>query len=72
MEDILGIGQLKSGKFRRVITKFNVKKAVEEIMQIQQYSADLRDVKMEVEFIGFSTGLSMQNYQIKSDKKRIQ
>jgi signal transduction histidine kinase len=71
VEDILDIGQLKSGKFRKVISKFNVKKAVEEIMQIQQYSADLRNVKMAVEYINFSVG-DQQNYLIKTDKKRLQ
>lgn len=66
VEDILGIGQLKSGKFRKVITKFNLKKAVEEIMQIQQYSADLRNIKMEVEYLMGTCHL------VKTDKKRIQ
>lgn len=50
------MGQLKSGKFRKTITKFNVKKAVEEILQIQKYSADMKDVNMSVEFSNFPIG----------------
>ena len=34
VEDILGMAQLKSGKFRKIIAKFNVKKAIDEIMHI--------------------------------------
>ena len=53
VEDILGMAQLKSGKFRKVINKFNVKTAVEEIMHIQKFSSDLRNIKMSVDFLLF-------------------
>jgi hypothetical protein len=47
------MAQLKSGKFRKVINKFNVKTAVEEIMHIQKFSSDLRNIKMNVDFLLF-------------------
>jgi len=34
VEDILGFAQLKSGKFVKSIKKFNIKKAIEEIVSI--------------------------------------
>ena len=35
VEDILGYAQLKAGKFVKNIKKFNIKRAVEEIISIQ-------------------------------------
>ena len=49
------MAQLKSGKFRKVINKFNLKTAVEEIMHIQKFSSDLRNIKMSVDFLQFPT-----------------
>ena len=35
VEDVLGMAQLKAGKFRKNETKFNIKKAVNDIIEIQ-------------------------------------
>ena len=53
VEDILGMAQLKSGKFGKVIAKFSLKTAVDEIMHIQKFSSDLKNVKMSVDFFNF-------------------
>ena len=34
VEDILGFAQLKAGKFIKIIKKFNVKRAIDEIISI--------------------------------------
>lgn len=57
VEDILGMAQLKSGKFRKVISKFNIKTAVDEIMHIQKFSSDLKNVRMSVDFKSFPAKL---------------
>jgi Cu-Zn family superoxide dismutase len=35
VEDILGFAQLKAGKFIKIIQKFNIKRAIDEIISIQ-------------------------------------
>ena len=34
VEDVLGIAQLKSGKFRKNESRFNIKKAIDDIIEI--------------------------------------
>ena len=34
VEDILGYAQLKAGKFKKDIKRFNIKRAVEEVVSI--------------------------------------
>ena len=51
VEDVLGIAQLKSGKFRKNVTRFNIKKAVDDIVEIQQYSADQKNINIDVRFM---------------------
>jgi hypothetical protein len=34
VEDILGLAQIKAGKFRKNIKKFNIKKAIEEVVDV--------------------------------------
>ena len=63
----------------------NIKKAIDEIVEIQKYVADQKKVKMLVEFQGFpetneyAPGISkngqeekMYNFTIQADKKRLQ
>ena len=37
VEDILGYAQINAGKFVKTLKKFNIKKAVDDIIAIQQY-----------------------------------
>jgi signal transduction histidine kinase len=66
VEDILGYAQLKAGKFIKNIQKFNVKKAVEDIVNIQRYQADSKEISIETMFYGFNG-----DYEIESDEKRL-
>ena len=45
------MAQLKSGKFRKNGSKFNIKKAVDDIVEIQQYSADQKNINIDVKYI---------------------
>lgn len=47
------MAQLKSGKFRKVINKFNVKTAIDEIMCIQKFSSKIKNIELSVKFIDF-------------------
>jgi len=40
VNDILDFAQIKSGKFRKDCTNFDLKEAIEEILMVQQYKAD--------------------------------
>lgn len=53
VEDILGYAQLKAGKFQKNIKPFNLRRAVEEIVSIQQYQADSKGIAIRTSFIGF-------------------
>lgn len=47
------MAQLKSGKFRKIASNFNLKSAIEEIMDIQRFQSELKNVKMSLDFIDF-------------------
>ena len=53
VEDILGYAQLKACKFRKNIKSFNIKRAIDEIISIQQYQAESKNIKIGTSFHGF-------------------
>ena len=83
VEDILGYAQLKAGKFVKNVRRFNIKRAIDEIVSIQQYQADCKKITIKTEFIGFPdkngrkvsshmhVPIEDQNLIIESDEKRI-
>lgn len=83
VEDILGYAQLQAGKFVKQIRQFNVKRAIQDIISIQKYQADAKQIKISTEFLGFPTKrvalasgsiskFSEQNsFLINSDEKRL-
>ena len=42
VEDILGLADLKTGKFTKKICQFNLEKALKEIKQFQEYNAQTK------------------------------
>lgn len=58
VNDILDFSQLKSGKFRKDNSNFNIKEAVEEIVQIQ---------KEKAEFCGINLFYDLENFPRKGD-----
>jgi len=57
VEDILGLAQIKAGKFRKNIQKFNIKKAIEEVVEVQESSANEKGVSIEVKLDNFPNKL---------------
>ena len=73
VEDILGYAQIKANKFNKVIKMFNIKKAIGDINQIQQYKADSLNITLKRQYMGFpykdnTDGL---NYVVEGDEMRI-
>lgn len=66
VEDILGFAQLKAGKFVKNIKKFNIKRAVEDIVSIQQYQAESKEITIETEYIGFPSKNNKSNSNFSS------
>jgi signal transduction histidine kinase len=54
IQDMLDLAQIKSGKFRKNISKFNIKKSVQKVMGIQQQQALDKKLELTCEFIGFN------------------
>lgn len=59
VNDILDFSQLRSGKFRKDIANFNIKEAVEEIVQIQREKA---------EFCGINLSFTLENFPVSEDQ----
>jgi hypothetical protein len=69
----LGFGQIRTGKFSKYLKKFNVKKSIDSIIDIQQYQADSKFISLKTNFKGFPTNTSgVADYTIYSEEKRIQ
>ena len=65
VNDILDFSKIKARKFKKNITCFNVREAVEEIVSIQQQQADALRTRIETNFQNISEN-------IKTDKQRMQ
>ena len=44
--DLLSWSQIEKGMFRKIVTKFDVRLAICEVMQIQKDKADLSNIEM--------------------------
>ena len=63
VEDVIGLAQIKSGKFTKILEHFDVKTAVEEIVSIQKLSATQRNVRLQCEFFNFpDSGEGVHNF----------
>ena len=60
VEDILGYAQLKAGKFVKIMKRFNIRKAVEEIVSIQKYQAEAKKIEIKTFFMGFPDKLTQK------------
>ena len=74
--DLLDFAQLSNGKFRKVEEFFNIKKVIEEIIQIQEYKAKTKGVLIETIYKSFEmeseeSGANSLLYMVCSDEQRI-
>jgi len=74
VQDLLDYAQLKAGKFRKNINKFNVEEAIEQVCCIQRHKAQKQGIELITEFPNISNNNSKQSHfpNIISDVKRIQ
>ena len=68
VQDLLDMAQIKSDKFRKNITSFNIMNAVETVINIQNDKAFAKDLKLYAEFVN----IDPLNAMICSDEQRIQ
>ena len=72
VEDILGFAQIKAGKFSKIIKKFNIRRCIQEIIDIQSYQAQSKNIRIGLEFSGFAKKENGEDMLIvESDEKRI-
>jgi len=80
VEDILGFAQLKAGKFTKVVKKFNIRRCIKDIISIQFYQAQSKNINMICDFFDFPAknlsqkgkiGIDETNLIVDSDEKRI-
>ena len=85
VEDILGYALIQNGRFQKNCRSFSIKRAVQDIIDIQSYQAISKGIQIVSDFINFPPKNSVkdqyrpfdnipvkdQNHVINSDEKRI-
>lgn len=77
VEDLLDYGQMESGNFRKNIQQFDVKKAIQEIINVQLYKSSDKNIDLFLQSREFIDGRSKKdgepdNFKIISDSQRLQ
>jgi signal transduction histidine kinase len=67
VSDLLCLSQIEKGVFRKVITIFDVRLAIQEVIMIQKDKADFNQIELRTEFIGFEE----DNFMICTDRMRL-
>ena len=65
--DILCMSQIQNGTFRKNISKFDLEKAIEEVMMIQRDNAEAKQIDLRCIMVGINN-----NKMVITDKQRIQ
>jgi hypothetical protein len=66
--DLLVLSQIENNVFRKSITRFDVRIAIAEVMQIQMEKAKFSNIEFTAEFSGFVN----DDFLICTDKMRLQ
>ena len=66
--DLLSLSQINKKKFRKNISKFDIREAVQEIVEIQRDKLSFNRINLKTEYLGFEN----ENYQVFTDKMRLQ
>ena len=74
--DLLDFAQMSNGKFRKVEEFFNIKKVIEEIIQIQEFKAKKKGILIETIYKNFEMDFeepvaSSLIYMVCTDEQRI-
>lgn len=65
--DLLCLSQIEKGVFRKILTTFDIRDIVKEVMDIQRDKAESNKIDFRCEFHGFSDC----NFSITTDKMRL-
>ena len=68
IQDILDFAQINSGKFRKNIKKFNIRKAIEEVMCFQKSTAQAKGINFLATYINIGDSLEEYNAIINCDR----
>ena len=76
VQDLLDFAQIKAGKFRKNIKQFNIKEAIQQVLDIQSYKAQKQGIELSVEYANLNDDEEdkIDSYSpfIYSDMARIQ
>jgi len=72
VEDVLGLAQIRADRFKKIITKFNLQKAIEEVILIQKDNATERRITLGFKVEAQPGEADFQKILVHSDKKRLQ
>jgi signal transduction histidine kinase len=76
IQDLLDYSQIKSGKFRKNINKFNIRDSIEEVMSIQRSKADEQGINFLSTFSNIAEKesealLGLRSPFVRTDQDRI-
>ena len=54
VQDLLDYAQIKAGKFRKNIKQFNIKDAIQQVIDIQSYKAAKQGIELFVEYMNIN------------------
>ena len=53
VKDTLGLAQIKAGKFHKNVERINIERTVQEVVKIQEYNAQQKNIILTYEMINF-------------------
>ena len=74
MHDIFDYTTLmnESGQFQKIITTYDIRESVEDIMQILMGQIQMKGHQVQTMYEGFSMRKNIDKFQLRSDKRRIE
>ena len=67
VSDLLCLSQINNKKFRKQVSPFDVRAAIEEIVEVQRDKLNFNEINLKTEFLGFG-----QSFEVHTDKMRLQ
>ena len=75
IQDLLDYSQMRNGKFRKNISKFNIIKTIEQVMAIQRMQAKQKKLQFTCKFINIEEpnqiGSNKHSALIETDEQRL-
>ena len=74
IQDMLDLAQIRSGKFRKNIKKFDIRESIEKVMCVQRQQAADKNIKLFVKYLNIQDPVVDQEYNspfICCDENRV-